>query len=163
VHAVAAALMPRRPRPTALKLLHGERASRINDDELHFEPGAPERPEGLDEAVAATWDTLVAVLAPTGVLGAGDRFALWAMAQRWTDFERCSALVNTVGPLVVDEKRQPRRNPAALMQREAGRDVIAWCREFGLTPASRSQIRARLASGAPGGAPLDPVAARFLG
>jgi P27 family predicted phage terminase small subunit len=155
--------VPRRPRPTALKLLHGERPSRINDDELHFAAGAPDRPDAMDAAVAATWDVLVAVIEPTGVLGQGDRFALWALAQRWTDFERCSALVNTVGPLVVDEKRQPRRNPAALMQREAGRDVLAWCREFGLTPASRSQIRARLASGAPGGAPLDATASRYLG
>lgn len=144
-------------------MLHGERPSRINDDELHFAPGAPDKPSDLDEHVARTWDVLTAVLEPTGVLGAGDRFALWALAQRWTDFERCSALVNTVGPLVVDEKRQPRRNPAALMQREAGRDVLAWCREFGLTPASRSQIRARLASGAPGGAPLDATASRYLG
>jgi P27 family predicted phage terminase small subunit len=153
----------RRPRPTALKLLHGERPSRINDDELHFEPGAPPRPVDVDDNVLRTWDALVEVLAPTGVLGAGDRFALLALAQRWWDFERTSNLVNSVGPLIIDEKRQPRRNPAALLAREAGRDVLAWCREFGLTPASRSQIRARLASGAPGGAPLDPEAARFLG
>jgi P27 family predicted phage terminase small subunit len=152
-----------RPRPTALKVLQGERPSRINDDEPAFAPGVPRKPERFDDPdVATTWDALIEALEPTGMLSAGDGFALMGFAQTWVSFERACALVNSVGPMVLDPKHQPRRNPATFLATQANHDVLAWCREFGMTPAARSQIRSRLAGGLPRQI-ADAVADRFLG
>jgi phage terminase small subunit len=53
-------------------------------------------------------------------------------------------------------------NPAARVRRDAGRDMLRWCSEFGMTPASRSQIARRYASGSPAG-PSNPTAAKYVG
>jgi P27 family predicted phage terminase small subunit len=151
----------RRPRPTALKILQGERPSRINDDEIPAVPGPPPAPEDLDPAVADAYQELVGLLVPTGVLTVLDGLALVAFAQAISTHRRAAALESTVGPLVRDEKNQPRVNPASRIRRDAGRDVLRWASEFGMTPASRSQIARRYAGGSPLSAP-NPVAAKYL-
>lgn len=151
----------RRPRPTQLKILQGERPSRINDDEIAAPPGVPDPPGDLDPEVTTAYRELVALLEPTGVLTVLDGLALLAFAQAISTHRRAAALESTVGPLVRDEKNQPRVNPASRIRRDAGRDVLRWASEFGMTPASRSQIARRYAGGSPLAAP-NPVAAKYL-
>jgi P27 family predicted phage terminase small subunit len=151
----------RRPRPTQLKILAGERPTRINDDEMPAAPGAPDPPPDLDPDVAAAYADLVAVLEPTGVLTVLDGLALVAFAQVINTHHRATALESTVGPLVRDEKGQPKTNPAARVRRDAGRDMLRWCTEFGMTPSSRSQIARRYAGGGSMTAP-NPTAAKYL-
>lgn len=150
----------RRPRPTALKLLQGERPSRVNDDELAAMAGAPAPPEALDELVAGQYRALVALLEPVGVLTELDGPALVAFAQVLVEHHQAARLVNTVGPLIRDDHGQARTNPAYRIRRDTGRDILRWAMEFGMTPAARSQISRRLASGA--AAPRDPIAQRYL-
>jgi P27 family predicted phage terminase small subunit len=151
----------RRPRPTALKILQGERPSRINADEIPAPPGAPGPPDDLDPDVAAAYRDLVRLLEPTGVLTALDGLALVAFSQAVSTHRRAAALESAVGPLVRDEHNQPRVNPASRIRRDAGRDVLRWASEFGMTPASRSQIARRLAGGSPMSSP-NPTAAKYL-
>ena len=152
----------RRPRPTALKLLHGERRDRVNVDEpvvpaLPPNPGAPATVGSVE--VAAAYDEILGD-APAGVLTAADRIGLRLFAQVLASHDRAADLENTVGTLVRDEHGQPRKNPAVQVRRDAGRDALRWCIEFGMTPASRSQIHARLAGGVPPAS--DPRATRYL-
>lgn len=151
----------RRPRPTALKILQGERPSRINDDEMPSPAGAPDPPGDLDADVAATYRQLVELLAPTGVLTALDGLALIAFAHAVETHRRAAELESAVGPLVRDEHNQPRVNPASRIRRDAGRDLLRWASEFGMTPASRSQIARRLAGSTSMAAP-NPLAAKYL-
>jgi P27 family predicted phage terminase small subunit len=152
----------RRPRPTTLKILAGERPSRVNDDEMAAPPGVPDPPVDLDADVADAYGELVRLLEPTGVITGLDGLALSAFAQAVSTHRRAAALESTVGPLVRDEKGQPRMNPASRVRRDAGRDMLRWCSEFGMTPASRSQIARRYAGGSPAG-PSNPTAAKYVG
>jgi P27 family predicted phage terminase small subunit len=151
----------RRPRPTALKILQGERPSRVNDDEMPAPAGAPGPPDDLDADVARAYRQLVELLEPTGVLTGLDGLALLAFAQAVSTHSRAAALESAVGPLVRDEHNQPRVNPASRIRRDAGRDVLRWASEFGMTPASRSQIARRLAGSTSMHAP-NPTAAKYL-
>jgi P27 family predicted phage terminase small subunit len=151
----------RRPRPTTLKILAGERPTRINDDEMPAPPGVPEPATDLDGDVADAYGELVRLLGPTGVLTGLDGLALTAFAQAVSTHRRAAALESTVGPLVRDEKGQPRTNPASRVRRDAGRDMLRWCSEFGMTPASRSQIARRYAGSSQMIAP-NAVAAKYL-
>jgi len=152
----------RRPRPTALKILEGERPSRINDDEMAVVPGVPGLPGELDPDVAGVFAELVELLEPTGVLTALDGLALAAFAQAVSTHRRAAALESSVGPLVLDERGQPRQNPANRVRRDAGRDMLRWCAEFGMTPSARSQIARRFAGGTQMGASPNQVAAKYL-
>jgi P27 family predicted phage terminase small subunit len=150
----------RRPRPTALKLLQGERQSRIVEDPPEAQQGAPAAPDALDEQARAAYRMLVGLLEPSGILTQLDGLALAAFAQVVVEHERASALVNQVGPLIRDEHGLPRTNPAYRIRRDTGRDILRWAMEFGMTPAARSQISRRLSGGA---APArDPIAQRYL-
>lgn len=151
----------RRPRPVALKVLQGERPSRINDDELPVPPGPPTPPSGMSAGVAADYAELVRLLEPTGVLCALDGPALAAFAQVMATHRAAAALESEVGVLVRDEKGRPRINPVARVRRDAGRDIMRWATEFGMTPAARSSIRARLAGGV-GAPPPNATAAKYL-
>jgi len=151
----------RRPRPTALKILNGERPSRVNQDEIPAPPGAPVPPPDLDDDVAGVYAELVRLLEPTGVLTALDGLALSAFAQAVATHRRAAALESAVGPLVRDDRGQPRTNPAARVRRDAGRDMLRWCSEFGMTPSSRSQIARRYAGGTSMASP-NPTAAKYL-
>lgn len=150
----------RRPRPAALKLLQGERASRTIDDVIDVPPSVPAAPQSLDDAVREQYARLVALLEPVGVLTALDGPALAAFAQVLVEHDRASQLVNSVGPLIRDEHGIPRTNPAYRIRRDTGRDLLRWAMEFGMTPAARTQISRRLSTSAT--PPRDPIASRYL-
>ena len=65
------AMRGRKPKPTALKLLDGTRADRINHDEPAMSPASIEPPDWLDETARAHWGDLAPVLQSSGLLTAG--------------------------------------------------------------------------------------------
>ena len=65
------AMRGRKPKPTALKLLDGTRADRINHDEPAMPPASIEPPDWLDETARAYWGDLAPVLQSSGLLTAG--------------------------------------------------------------------------------------------
>ena len=63
----------RKPKPTALKLLDGTRADRINHDEPAMPPASIEPPDWLDETALGPIRDLESVLSmKTETLGAGE-------------------------------------------------------------------------------------------
>jgi P27 family predicted phage terminase small subunit len=126
-----------RPRPTRLKVLTGDRS--VNDREPAPAPGPVEAPDDLDRDQRAAFDDIVRAV-PGGVITASDTIGLTVFAHRLAEFRAAAALAATVGPLVRDEKGLPRVNPAVRVAREAGRDVLRWSAEFGMTPSSRSLL-----------------------
>jgi P27 family predicted phage terminase small subunit len=153
--------MARRPRPTQLKILQGERPSRTNLDELPAHPGAPPPPEDLDDEVADAYRHIVELLEPTGVLTHLDGYALLAFAQTVIAHRRAAELEAAVGPLVRDRDNQPRVNPASRVRRDAGRDLLRWLAEFGMTPSARSSIARRFAGAVPASSP-NSAASKYI-
>jgi P27 family predicted phage terminase small subunit len=128
-----------KPRPTHLKVLDGIRDSRVNRREPLPAPGPPEPPAYLAGDELDAWHAIVEAT-PPGTATASDVIALAVFAQRLAEFRRSSQLASVAGPLVVDERGQPRTNPACRIAREAGRDLLRWCAEFGMTPSARSTL-----------------------
>jgi phage terminase small subunit len=107
----------RKPQPTALKLLNGTQACRINRNEPKYPlawGAAP--PKWLGRYGRSLWRRLAPLLVKQGVLTVIDLPALEMLADEWDNI---------------------RRNP----QENGARDRLRkWMLEFGLTPSARSRI-----------------------
>jgi P27 family predicted phage terminase small subunit len=128
------------PKPTKLRVLHGERAGRINRNEPQPAPGLPEPPPELDEAARAIWDFVVGELDAMGLAQRPDTHQLHAYVQAVRLHAQASVLVQKAGPLITDRDGDLRTNPAVRIQRESARTMLAFGREFGLSPAARVSL-----------------------
>lgn len=128
------------PKQTTLRVLHGERPYRINQDEPQPPPGLPEVPAELDETGRAVWDHVVAELDAMGLIRRTDAQQLHAYVEAVRLHAQVSVMVQKAGPLIKDRDGSLRTNPAVRIQREAARTMLAFAREFGLTPAARVQL-----------------------
>jgi P27 family predicted phage terminase small subunit len=143
------------PKPTPLKRLEGTwRPDRAN-------PAEPEPPKLLvgsrpprwlrDKLARRYWRELVETLAPIGILAVTDQTALALLAHTFGEWRRwaeaCERIDEpTYGDQVV------RLRPEFGLRDEAEKRLLVLLREFGLTPSSRTRIRAL---GAP--ASTDPA------
>ncbi|WP_337175388.1 P27 family phage terminase small subunit [Paludisphaera sp.] len=124
----------RKPKPTALKILDGDRADRINRAEPRLPEADLDPPDhfccdsdGLDFA-REHWDELAPMLASVGLLTEGDRPALALLCE-------AHALI--------------RLDPLDYKARDLYRRMLV---EFGLTPSSRSRVAAKAET------PANPLA-----
>jgi P27 family predicted phage terminase small subunit len=131
------------PKPTALKLLHGEtKASRLNFDEPIPDRALPDCPDGVSDEVRAIWDYTVRQLDVMGMASAADRDALRAYCEAVITHRKASALLANSGVMIKATEYTVMRNPAVQIQRDAAMTLARFAREFGLTPSARSEIRA---------------------
>lgn len=108
----------RKPKPMALKLLHGDQPCRMNHAEPKMPPGSLDAPEWLQGLALAHWNEFAPVLSAAGLLTQGDRAAF---AQLCDDY---ATIRNGLGD----------RDKA----RDRYRRMLV---EFGLTPSSRARIK----------------------
>jgi P27 family predicted phage terminase small subunit len=145
-----------KPKPTALKVLHGDRPDRIN----HAEPIPPENevtaPEELSDDARAAWDRLAPGLISVGVLTAWDVDAFVVVCEALARYKQATKLVNG-SALLVQGPNGFVKNPALIVQREAETTFAQYGARFGLTPSDRSQLKVD----APGAA-KGPSAERLL-
>ena len=111
------AMRGRKPKPTALKLLDGTRADRINHNEPAMPPASIEPPAWLDDRAREHWGELAPVLQSARLLTIGDRQALALLCEAFSRF---------------------RSEPANEKARDLYRRMLV---EFGLTPSSRSRLK----------------------
>lgn len=137
-----------RSRPTALKLLHGERhLDRINQDEPVPRPAEMPEPEGAAPAVLEVWRRVVAELDAMALAYPADQDALRCYCEAVVSHRRASEVLKNSGVLVKGIHGNLVRNPALQIQRDAAQTVRAFAQEFGLTPSARSSIKATDAAG----------------
>ncbi len=108
----------RKPKPTALKILAGAQPCRINYQEPRLPVGGLDPPAWLDEIGKEHWRELAPVLQGSGLLTEGDRPAL---------AELCNEYSTILKDVDADKAKDRYRRLLV---------------EFGLTPSSRSRIRA---------------------
>jgi P27 family predicted phage terminase small subunit len=147
----------RTPKPTALKLLHGAKPSRINHDEPPVPSGLPECPEAVSAEVREVWDYALESLIVMGVATPADRDALLCFCEAVVSHRKASALMAKSPLLIQGHRGVMVRNPAITVQRDSAAAIRAFASEFGFTPSARSEIRK---GGA--GATDAPSAARYL-
>lgn len=149
----------RTPKPTNLKRLLGNPGKRpLNDREPQPRAVAPHAPKWLTGEARALWKRLVPELKALGLLTVVDGAALAACCQAWEEFVECTAQLKAEGRVVrepvrlkvINAKGLPeeiageklKAHPAVKLQRDAFARVKSFLGEFGLTPASRTRVRA---------------------
>lgn len=128
-------------KPTALRVLHGDRPSRINRDEPKPRALPPQAPPWLTAAAAAEWARIVPDLVTMGTVYATDTMALAAYCEAVGRLQLAVTEVERGGLLVADRDGDLRKNAAVAMARDATHDVRVLAREFGLTPSARAGLR----------------------
>lgn len=130
------------PKPTKLRVLHGDRPCRINDREPQAPAGGhPECPQDVSAAVRAIWDYTLDQLVVMDLATLADRDALLAYCEAVATHRRASALLADQELIVTGATGGAMRNPAVQIQRDAATLIRIYSREFGFTPSARSEIR----------------------
>lgn len=137
------------PKPTALRLLHGDQRCRTNLAEPQPLPVALVRPDWLSPLAAEEWDRVAPHLEAMGTARATDQAALAAYCE---SYARWRVLVSLAAksPPVLDRNRDGERivvkNPVYSQVRDASAELRVMAREFGLTPSARAGLRVELVS-----------------
>lgn len=131
-----------RPRPTKLKLLHGERSDRVNRNEPS-PPAAPNPsrcPTHLTTQAKTVWRRLAPDLADRSLLTEWDRDAFAVFCESVVAYRAAIKLLDAGGLLVKGAKGNVVKNPAHQIVRDHATIIRAFAQEFGLTPSARSSI-----------------------
>jgi P27 family predicted phage terminase small subunit len=132
----------RKPAPTALKVVRGDRPSRVNQHEPKPEPSAecPAAPEFLEQAEAELWDRYAPMLHAQAVLTDWDQEALAAFCQAAVLARLSAATLHEEGITTENQNGMPIKHPAFAVWKESASLIRSFASEFGMTPASRSRL-----------------------
>lgn len=131
-----------RPKPTNLRILHGDRKDRINVDEPPAPDGVARCPDGVSEQVRAVWDYTVAQLEAMSCASPADRDSLLCYCEAVVTHRQASAILARSNILIRRADSDIlMRNPALSVQRDAALLIGKFAQHFGLSPSARSEIR----------------------
>lgn len=135
--------MGRKPKPTHLKIIAGEkRPSRINKDEPVANQGLAVAPAWLSSRAAEIFDQISATLHGMGIASPDDTHALALCASRLEEVEILTIVVEDEGRTYTSEGGLVKARPEVAMRNEAMRHAQSLLAEFGLTPSARSKVSA---------------------
>jgi len=129
------------PRPTALKVLSGERESRINRNEPKPRNVLPEPPLDMTPDGLEVWQYTVRELAPMRIATAADQHLLAAYCEAVALHRRAVRLLANEDLLIEGQRGNLVRNPAVQMMRDAATQILQLGAQFGLNPRARSEIK----------------------
>lgn len=123
----------RRPAPTNVKLLRGDRTSRIPDAEPVPRTVDPEPPEWATESWLAIWTATVTELRHLGILYAAEQAAIVALVTAIHEYERLAKVLVGAPAVTRSEKGTPETNPLGRALRPCSAEVSRWASHFGLS------------------------------
>jgi P27 family predicted phage terminase small subunit len=129
------------PKPTALRLLHGDREDRINRNEPMPRDLLPVPPDSIARDVREVWDYTLNELTAMKIATAADRDTLLCYCEAVVTHRKASAILAKTPVLIKGLHGGMVRNPALQIQRDAAATIKSFAQEFGLTPSGRSQIQ----------------------
>lgn len=129
------------PKPTALRMLHGDRKDRINTSEPVPAASDVVPPCDLGERAAGIWDRLAPDLIARGVLTAWDVDAFASCCLSLAQYREATELVAEHGLLALGVGGSLVKSPAVALQESADARFARWAARFGLTPSDRSQLK----------------------
>jgi P27 family predicted phage terminase small subunit len=144
--------MPGRPpKPTALKLLHGNPGKRpLNDREPAPPIGRPKRPAWLAKDARRYWRQACETMERMGVLTVADQTAVGLLCNALAEYVEASREVEARGLLVEDRRYDKegnivgetvKANPAVAARADAWRRVNLMLQQFGMTASSRAKVK----------------------
>lgn len=134
-----------KPRPVVLKLIEGRGNGRDSGGRpVKATPGfvrlPPAAPTWLPREAAAEWRRVVPELQRLQLLKPVDRAALTAYCLTWARLVEAQQILKKESLLLTDPFGKQYKHPALLVVEAAGKELRAWCGEFGLTPSSESGV-----------------------
>lgn len=131
-----------RPKPTKLRVLHGDRKDRINTDEPVAPDGMPECPSDVSDEVRQVWDYTIEQLRAMDIASPADRDSLLCYCEAVVT-HRAASRILARSPVLVKRSEGDglMRNPALIIQRDAALLIAKFAQHFGLSPSARSEIR----------------------
>ncbi len=136
------------PTPTGLRLVRGDRKSRVNTDEPQAREGLPLCPMEASPDVHDIWAYTVNQLSHMGIVTQADRDALYAYCEAVVLHRAASRELARTGLLMEGMHGGVVKHPAHQIQRDAASTMRAFAQEFGLTPSARSTIKMHVADAA---------------
>jgi len=135
--------MTGKPLPTALKIFKGTaRKDQLNE----FEP-MPDRdkikpPDELTKAALKHWDIVVDQLMSAGIMTNLDNQALGIYCEAYAKWAEANAKISKHGMVIKAPSGYPVQSPYLSISNKAFEQMRAMLSEFGMTPSSRSRIKA---------------------
>lgn len=135
--------MPNPPKPTVLKLIQGNPGKRaINRREPQPRAGIPPCPKHLSRPARVEWKRVAEQLAEIGLLTQIDRAALAAYCQAWGRWVESEEKLAQAGTIIKSPNGYPMPSPYLTVANKAMRQMHSLLNEFGMTPSSRSRLKA---------------------
>lgn len=141
----------RRPKPSALKVLEGNRGKRaINKSEPKPQSGAPEASDWLAPAALEKWNSIVPQLTAIKVLTVVDGSALESLCAAYTNMVESQRIVTKYGVIIEEPVlnkdgvlvgHKLKKNPASTAVLQHQKEYRALLSAFGLTPSDRSRLK----------------------
>jgi P27 family predicted phage terminase small subunit len=140
----------RKPKPTAIRELHGNVGHRpINKNEPKFS-GVPVCPTWLPGSAKTEWNRIVTQLEELDMLKATDQQALAAYCVAFSRWQTAERIVNregqTVKEPVLDKTgtvigHKVKRHPATIIAKDERTSMLKAASLFGFDPSSRSRVQ----------------------
>lgn len=144
------------PKPTALVLLEGNPGKRpINRAEPKPRIKIPQCPDHLDEHAKEEWKRLVRILRHMQLLTEADYMALANLCQTYSTLVKAQRKLSEAGLLYKTQSGYVQQSPLLSIINTCIETITRLCREFGLTPSSRSRIQLSAESEQRGDGVLD--------
>ena len=131
----------RKPKPTKLKILHGENnKKRINSNEPKPKPAIPTCPSWLSKDAKKEWRRISKELDVLGLLTKMDMAALAGYCDSYGRFSEASKKLQEHGMIIKAPSGYPVQSPYLSILNAALKSMKSFLVEFGMTPSSRTRI-----------------------
>jgi len=133
--------MPRPRKPTVLKIAEGNPGKRpLNKREPVAPPGVPHCPTHLNREAKAEWKRICKELAALKLLSIVDRAALSSYCQSWARYVDAEKKRDVEGDYIDGAHGGTVIAPWVKVSKDERATMLAYLREFGLSPGSRSKL-----------------------
>lgn len=129
-----------KPRPTHLKVIEGERESRINRDEPMPSEGKVHKPENMSEGASAVWDDLSEDLIDKGCLKPWDVYLFEAFCEAVASFRENRDLLRQNGYTARGSHGGVIKSPHHQIMRDCQQTMAQIGSRFGFTPGDRANL-----------------------
>lgn len=130
------------PTPSHLRIVRGDRKDRINTSEPKPKRAKPKCPTWLSKQAKAVWRRTATQLDAMGLLFEADQDILAAYAVAVVTYQEATKLVEQEGILIEGRRDGMVTNPAVRVQRDQATLIRMLASEMGLTPSSRTRLKA---------------------
>jgi P27 family predicted phage terminase small subunit len=133
----------RKPKPTGIKELEGNPGKRaLNKKEPKPASAIPVCPKHLEGEARKEWKRVTELLHSLKIISHVDRAALAIYCTAYADYVKACKKLKKEGEVIVTEKGNLVQNPWMQIKKRSMDQVQKFCAEFGMTPSSRSRVKA---------------------